>query len=80
VPGTATILLPYCLLRIGHNLPPTHTIISAIVGPVLMGLGLVVYLLCARDFASAGKGAPAPLAPPKNWLSEILSSRRNHLA
>jgi protein-S-isoprenylcysteine O-methyltransferase Ste14 len=68
VPGTVTILLPYFLLRIDHILPPTHTAISAVVGPALIGLGLIVYLLCAWDFAAAGKGTPAPLAPPKNLV------------
>jgi hypothetical protein len=62
VPGTVTILLPYCLLRIDHDLPPTYTFISAVIGSVLIALGLIVYLLCAWDFAAAGKGTPAPLA------------------
>lgn len=68
VPGTVTILLPYFLLRILHNLPSTPTVISAVIGPALMGLGLIIYLLCACGFAAAGKGTPAPLAPPKNLV------------
>ncbi|UCD80253.1 MAG: isoprenylcysteine carboxylmethyltransferase family protein [Desulfobacterales bacterium] len=67
-PGTVTILLPYCLLRIHQNPPPIHSVISAVIGPSLIGLGLVIYLLCAWDFASTGKGTPAPLEPPKNLV------------
>lgn len=67
-PGTVTLLLPYCILRIEHNLPPNHTVISAIIGWALFGLGFVVYLMCARDFASTGKGTPAPLEPPKKLV------------
>jgi len=68
VPGTVTILLPYCLLRTVYHPPSNHTAITAVIGAALMGLGLIIYLLCAWDFAAAGQGTPAPLAPPKNLV------------
>jgi len=68
VPGTVTIFLPYCLLRTASHPPPTPNFLSAVIGPALMGVGLIIYLLCAWDFAAAGQGTPAPLEPPKNLV------------
>jgi protein-S-isoprenylcysteine O-methyltransferase Ste14 len=33
-----------------------------------MAIGAAIYLRCAWDFASAGKGTPAPVDPPKRLV------------
>jgi len=66
VPGTVTILVPRWLLssRRPADLPPWLRFAA---WPLLL-LGLAIYLWCAWDFASAGRGTPAPIDPPKSLV------------
>lgn len=71
VPGTVTALIPYLLLS--EN-PSLFTRIGPFQFPGLipMAIGAAIYLRCARDFASAGKGTPAPIDPPKTLVARGL--------
>jgi protein-S-isoprenylcysteine O-methyltransferase Ste14 len=62
VPGTVTALLPYLLLR---RLAPVVLGGGCYVAllPILLGAWIVLW--CAWDFATAGRGTPAPIDPPK---------------
>lgn len=37
-----------------------------------MAIGVAIYFRCAWDFASAGKGTPAPIDPPKRLVARGL--------
>jgi protein-S-isoprenylcysteine O-methyltransferase Ste14 len=37
-----------------------------------MAIGVAVYFKCAWDFASTGKGTPAPIDPPKRLVARGL--------
>jgi protein-S-isoprenylcysteine O-methyltransferase Ste14 len=62
VPGTIAVAIPYSLLR-GDPVP--HPGPLELLGLPPLALGVFVYLWCAWDFASAGRGTPAPIDPPK---------------
>ncbi len=61
VPGTVTVAIPHYLLAPG---PRLHSPLR-VIGALPFALGGLLYLWCAWDFASAGKGTPAPIDPPK---------------
>jgi protein-S-isoprenylcysteine O-methyltransferase Ste14 len=72
IPGTVTVLVPHVLL---------HSDLDYTVGipPMLRGLGLLplaagitVYLWCAWDFGTAGRGTPAPYDPPRVLVTRGL--------
>jgi protein-S-isoprenylcysteine O-methyltransferase Ste14 len=71
VPGAVTALIPYLLLS--RNLSS-----FAHIGPfqlfslIPMAIGAAIYLRCAWDFASTGKGTPAPIDPPKRLVARGL--------
>jgi protein-S-isoprenylcysteine O-methyltransferase Ste14 len=67
VPGTVTVIIPRAVASDAQ--PPN--LFSAI-GFLPMALGVVVYLSCAWDFASAGQGTPAPIDPPRNLVDRGL--------
>ena len=64
VPGAVIALIPYLLLS---RTPPSFAQVGPfqIFGLIPMAIGAAIYLRCAWDFASAGKGTPAPIDPPK---------------
>lgn len=69
VPCTVTIWLPRWLL-------PANPI-QAITAPSYLGLipiavGASIYFWCAWDFATAGRGTPAPIDPPKELVARGL--------
>ncbi|MBM4446103.1 MAG: isoprenylcysteine carboxylmethyltransferase family protein [Chloroflexi bacterium] len=71
VPGSVTVLVPYLLLTSG--LEWTYDIgNSRFIGLALIALGAALYFWTAWDFAFAGKGTPAPIAPPKSLVSRRL--------
>lgn len=68
VPGSVTLYLPYSMLvRSAGGLHPADLPIALPAG-VLVAVGLLVYLRCAWDFATAGLGTPAPIDPPKHLV------------
>ena len=67
VPGTVAVLIPYRIVSrdpAGRTLEPARLVLAA---PVL-ALGAAVYLWCLWDFATAGRGTPAPFDPPKRLV------------
>src|SRR5437762_1084678 len=63
-PGMLTVAVPYLLLPPHFVLLPRSWSLSDFIGVALIISGLMVYLSCARDFISTGKGTPAPYDPP----------------
>jgi protein-S-isoprenylcysteine O-methyltransferase Ste14 len=68
VPGTVTVVIPYPLLGSG----PKTISHFGLIGASAIALGLAVYLWCALDFATAGRGTPAPVDPPKILVARGL--------
>jgi protein-S-isoprenylcysteine O-methyltransferase Ste14 len=64
VPGTAAVLLPRWLAR------GTVAQLDALglLGFGLCAVGGAIYLRCAWDFATRGRGTPAPIDPPKELV------------
>jgi protein-S-isoprenylcysteine O-methyltransferase Ste14 len=64
VPGTVGVYVP---LRLAHeaSLVEGPTIVLAF---ILLGLGLTIYVWCVWDFASFGRGTPAPIDAPKRLV------------
>jgi hypothetical protein len=68
VPGTLAVLIPYRLASspgVGGTVPLGS---FRFLGLPLIAAGVLIYLWCAWDFASAGKGTPAPIDPPKELV------------
>lgn len=72
VPGTVTILVPGLLLssQLNRFLPAGGPFRYA--GLVLIILGALIYLGCAREFTFTGIGTPAPIDPPKELVAKGL--------
>ena len=71
VPGAIAALIPYLLLsRYSSSFAPTGTI--QLFGLIPIAIGAAIYLRCAWDFASTGKGTPAPIDPPKRLVARGL--------
>lgn len=64
VPGTVTILVPYYLLSSRGHGPPLVLGVWHYFGVLPTIGGALVYLRCAWDFATGGRGTPAPIDPP----------------
>lgn len=45
---------------------------SALPGVLTLLLGVMIYILCARDFARFGRGTPAVWDPPRTFVSHGL--------
>jgi len=65
VPGTVTVLVPLWLLRGEGHLQGGAT---GVAGGVLLVCGAMLYLRCAWDFATRGRGTPAPVDPPRTLV------------
>ena len=64
--------IPYLIHRSGllqWTLAPWTT---ALPGALTVFLGVLIYILCARDFARFGRGTPAVWDPPKTFVSRGL--------
>ena len=64
VPGTVAVLLPWSIA--GDRAPATGW--PAAPAVALLALGAAVYAWCVWDFASFGRGTPAPLDAPKKLV------------
>ena len=67
VPGTVTIFLPHWL-NVWGNLPPEPWTVWQITALIPLAIGLAIYVRCVWEFASRGRGIPAPLDHPKHLV------------
>src|ERR1039458_5915871 len=68
VPGTVGVYIPYRLRG-----PGPHTIAAlGLAGIAPVAAGVAVYLWCAWDFATFGRGTPLPLDAPKQLVAHGL--------
>jgi len=64
VPGTVGVYIPY---RLRPATPHAITAVAAL-GLLPIAAGFCIYLWCAWDFATFGRGTPLPLDPPKELV------------
>jgi len=64
VPGTVAVYLP---LSISHALPPGPPVAIALAA-LAFALGAGIYTWCVWDFATFGRGTPAPIDAPKKLV------------
>jgi protein-S-isoprenylcysteine O-methyltransferase Ste14/HD superfamily phosphohydrolase YqeK len=67
VPGTVAFYLPYAIGTRGSGLSSLGPGRLLVAGPLLF-IGTAIYLWCLWDFATAGRGTPAPIDPPKELV------------
>jgi protein-S-isoprenylcysteine O-methyltransferase Ste14 len=68
VPGTVAVYIPYRLRGAG----PRAISAFAMAGIAPMALGVAIYLWCAWDFATFGRGTPLPADAPKELVARGL--------
>jgi protein-S-isoprenylcysteine O-methyltransferase Ste14 len=68
VPGTVAGLVPWALTR-EHAL--AHGLLL-VLAAALLTVGLAIYAWCVWDFASFGRGTPAPIDAPRNLVERGL--------
>jgi protein-S-isoprenylcysteine O-methyltransferase Ste14 len=75
VPGTVAVYLPRRILlsRAAVDLLPVEAL--RFVGVPIAAAGALTYLWCAWDFATAGRGTPAPIDPPRELVARGLYRR-----
>jgi len=64
VPGTVAIYVPVFVFP--HE--PITVSVNSAVAVLLLAAGVSAYLWCLWDFASFGRGTPAPIDPPKQLV------------
>ena len=64
VPGTVVVYVP---LRIAAG-RATASPVELAVGCIVIGLGALIYSWCVWDFATFGRGTPAPIDAPKKLV------------
>jgi len=64
VPGTVGVYLPWALAR--GRTPASGLVLAA--AAVVLALGGAIYAWCVWDFATFGRGTPAPLDAPKRLV------------
>jgi protein-S-isoprenylcysteine O-methyltransferase Ste14 len=67
VPGTVAGLVPYSIASSTGRWQRPDPGVVEILGIVVLGAGLGIYLRCVFDFGAAG-GTPAPIDPPKELV------------
>ena len=68
VPGTVTVVIPRLLLSRGGGQAPLSWGILQGLALVAGGVGVAIYIRCVWDFASFGRGTPAPIDAPKRLV------------
>jgi hypothetical protein len=68
VPGSVTIWIPRDVLGIWRQVSPASWSIRQSAALVPLTLGLAVYLHCLWEFAARGRGIPAPIDHPKQFV------------
>ena len=71
VPGTVAVLLPYWMVS---SAPNRALALGSLryTGLALIAAGALIYLWCAWNFATTGRGTPAPIDPPKELVVKGL--------
>ena len=64
VPGTVAVYVP--LLTVGSRSPASGTLF--VIGLALLVVGAAIYAWCVWDFATFGRGTPAPIDAPKKLV------------
>ena len=64
VPGTVAVYIPF---EIAAGSPPASGLALCLALPVLV-LGVSIYAWCVWDFATFGRGTPAPIDAPKELV------------
>ena len=64
VPGTVAVYLPWMIA--GRQVPAFGLV--SVIGFSLLALGVAIYAWCVWDFATFGRGTPAPIAAPKRLV------------
>ena len=68
VPGTVCVYIPYRLrAQVPQIIPPVGWL-----GILPILAGFAIYLWCAWDFATAGRGTPAPFDAPRRLVARGL--------
>lgn len=68
VPGMVTVIVPYALVSRYPARLPVPLGLFRYGGWILILVGAGMYLRCGWDFSIAGRGTPAPIAPPKELV------------
>jgi len=63
-PGTVAVVVPWLIA--GHESPTSGRALAMALP--LFGLGGAIYVWCVWDFASFGRGTPAPIDAPKRLV------------
>ena len=64
VPGTVAVYLPWMIA--GRQAPASGLV--SVIGCSLLALGVAIYAWCVWDFATFGRGTPAPIAAPEKLV------------
>ena len=64
VPGTVAVFVP--LFVLDHA--AAEISVGALAGGLLVLIGATIYFWCLWDFATVGRGTPAPIDPPKHLV------------
>jgi len=68
VPGTVVFWLPGVILDSGRLALPASWSVAQFVALLPLGLGTAIYLRCLWEFATRGRGIPAPIDHPKQLV------------
>lgn len=66
VPATVGVYLPLGIA--GGAIPPPSWGVRPLVGILLLAIGAAGYFSCQWEFATFGRGTPAPIDPPKRLV------------
>ena len=64
VPGTVAVYVPLLVGRT-RGVPSTPSLLA---GGIVLAIGALIYGWCVWDFATFGRGTPAPIDPPKRLV------------
>ena len=68
------ILLPYFMMTINNqaSLPVVNYVFLKILGVILVGLGIFIFLFNTFAFKRYGRGTPVPIEPPQELVAKGL--------
>jgi protein-S-isoprenylcysteine O-methyltransferase Ste14 len=68
VPGTVTVWIPSLILQKTNRHLALSLQAAHVIALIPLALGMAIYLRCLWDFATSGRGIPAPLDHPKRLV------------